>query len=54
MARIFEPAFLPTNRNVLEYCGNCKKYIPNGGKCTGARSRHCKKYKKVEENDEVN
>lgn len=31
--------------NGKECCGNCKKYMLNGGKCTGVRSRHCKKYK---------
>ena len=46
MAQIFETA--------IEYCGNCKKFMPNGGKCTGARSRHCKKYKKVEGEDGTN
>lgn len=31
--------------NSQEYCENCKKYMLNGGKCTGVRSRHCKKYR---------
>lgn len=32
-------------------CSNCKKYMLNGGKCTGVRSRHCKKYKKLVNDD---
>jgi len=38
-----------TNRNggrpMKENCSNCKRYMLNGGKCTGTRSRHCKKWK---------
>lgn len=35
-------------KRTLENCGNCKRYMLNGGKCVGVRSRHCVKWKALE------